>query len=133
VDLLNAMPSHKCCVSNRRLRNQIQIIAFITFLNDEIVVQEYISSAKIPYMHANFKNNAPQKRLPNTYESRVSFSPLLNDMLSHKHCVSNCMLRNQIQIITFITFFNDEIDVQEYISSATVSHMHDNFKNHAPQ
>jgi hypothetical protein len=79
------------------------------------------------------KNNAPQKRLPNTYESRVSFPPLLNDMLSHKHCVSNCMLRNQIQIITFITFFNDEIDVQEYISGAIVSHMHDNFKNHAPQ
>jgi hypothetical protein len=42
------------------LRNQIQMIAFITFLNDEIVVQEYISDAKVLYMHDNFKNNASQ-------------------------------------------------------------------------
>jgi hypothetical protein len=60
VDLLIAMSSHKCCVSNRMLRNQIQMIAFITFLNDEIVVQEYISDAKVLYMHDNFKNNASQ-------------------------------------------------------------------------
>jgi hypothetical protein len=42
------------------LRNQIQMIAFITFLNDEIVVQEYISGEKLSYMHDNFKNHAPQ-------------------------------------------------------------------------
>jgi hypothetical protein len=30
------------CVSNRRVRNQIQMIPLITFLNDNIVVQEYI-------------------------------------------------------------------------------------------
>jgi hypothetical protein len=60
VDLLNAMPSHKCCVSNHMLSNQIQMIARITFLNDEIVVQEYIYGVKIPYMHDNLKNNAPQ-------------------------------------------------------------------------
>jgi hypothetical protein len=48
------------CVSNRMLRNQIQMIKLITFLNDEIVVQEYIYSAQIPYMHDDFKNNAPQ-------------------------------------------------------------------------
>jgi hypothetical protein len=46
---LNAITSHKRCVSNRMLRNQIQMIAFITFLNDEIVVQEYIFGAKVPY------------------------------------------------------------------------------------
>jgi hypothetical protein len=60
VDLLNVMLSHKHCVSNRVPRNQIQMIAFITFLNDEIVVQEYIYGAKVPYMHDNFRNNAPQ-------------------------------------------------------------------------
>jgi hypothetical protein len=60
VDLLNAMPSHKCCVSNCMLKNQIQIIAFIIFLNDDIAVQEYISGAKVTYMHDNFKNNVPQ-------------------------------------------------------------------------
>jgi hypothetical protein len=48
------------CVSNRMLRNQIQMIALITFLNNEIVDQEYIYGAKIPYMHDNFKNNIPQ-------------------------------------------------------------------------
>jgi hypothetical protein len=63
-------------VSNRMLRNQIQMIALITFLNDEIAVQEYIYGAKIAYMHDNFKNNAPQKRLHNTYECHVSFPPL---------------------------------------------------------
>jgi hypothetical protein len=42
------------------LRNQIQMIALITFLNDEIAIQEYIYGAKNPYMHDNFKNNAPQ-------------------------------------------------------------------------
>jgi hypothetical protein len=41
------------------LRNQIQMIEFITFLNDEIAAQEYISCAKVPYMHDNFKNNVP--------------------------------------------------------------------------
>jgi hypothetical protein len=60
VDLLNAMPSRRCCVSNCMLRNQIQMIAFITFLKDEIVVQEYISDAKVTYMHDNFKNHASQ-------------------------------------------------------------------------
>jgi hypothetical protein len=59
VDLLNAMSSRKRCVSNRMLRNQIQMIEFITFLNDEIAAQEYISCAKVPYMHDNFKNNVP--------------------------------------------------------------------------
>jgi hypothetical protein len=49
VDLLNAIPSRKRCVSNRMLRNQIQIIAFITFLNDKIVVQENIFGAKVSY------------------------------------------------------------------------------------
>jgi hypothetical protein len=53
-------------------------------------------------------------------------------MPSRKHCVPNCMLRNQIQIIVFITFLNDEIAVQEYISGAKVLYMHDNFKNNAP-
>jgi hypothetical protein len=48
------------CVSNHMLRNQIQMIALITFLNDEIAIQEYIYGAKNPYMHDNFKNNAPQ-------------------------------------------------------------------------
>jgi hypothetical protein len=48
------------CISNRMLRNQIQMIALITFLNDEIGVQKYIYSVKIPYMHDNFKNNVPQ-------------------------------------------------------------------------
>jgi hypothetical protein len=42
------------CVSNHRVRNQIQMIALITFLNDKIAVQEYIYDAKIPYMHHNF-------------------------------------------------------------------------------
>jgi hypothetical protein len=64
------------CVSNRMLRNQIQMIALITFLNDEIGVQEFIYGVKILYMHDNFKNNAPQYRLHNMYESRVSFPPL---------------------------------------------------------
>jgi hypothetical protein len=63
----------------------------------------------------------------------VSFPPLLNAMLPHKHYVSNRMLRNQIQMIAFITFLNDEINAQEYISGAKVQYMHDNFKNHAPQ
>jgi hypothetical protein len=49
-----------CCISNHRLRNQIQMIALITFLNDKIVVQKYIYGAKISYMHDNFKNNIPQ-------------------------------------------------------------------------
>jgi hypothetical protein len=48
------------CISNHMLRNQIQMIALITFLNDEIVVQKYIYGEKIPYMHNNFKNNVPQ-------------------------------------------------------------------------
>jgi hypothetical protein len=39
---------------------QIQMIALITFLNDEIAIQEYIYGVKIPYMHDNFKNNIPQ-------------------------------------------------------------------------
>jgi hypothetical protein len=43
------------------------------------------------------------------------------------------MLRNQIQMIAFITVLNDEINAQEYISGAKVQYMHDNFKNHAPQ
>jgi hypothetical protein len=60
VDILNAMLSHKRCVSNHMLINQIQMIVFITFLNDEIVVQEYISGVKVSYMHDNFKNNIPQ-------------------------------------------------------------------------
>jgi hypothetical protein len=30
------------CVSNRRVRNPIQMIALITFLNDNIPIQEYI-------------------------------------------------------------------------------------------
>jgi hypothetical protein len=34
------------------------MIALITFLNDEIVIQEYIYDAKIPYIHDNLKNNA---------------------------------------------------------------------------
>jgi hypothetical protein len=49
-----------CCVSNHKVRNQIQMIAVITFLNDEISIKEYIYGAKIPYMYDNFKNNAPQ-------------------------------------------------------------------------
>jgi hypothetical protein len=57
---MNVMPSCKRCVSNRMLRNQIQMIAFITFLNDDIAVQEYIFGAKVPYMYDNLKNNAPQ-------------------------------------------------------------------------
>jgi hypothetical protein len=48
------------CVSNHMPRNEIQMIAVITFLNNEIAVQEYIYGTKIPYMHDNFKNNAPQ-------------------------------------------------------------------------
>jgi hypothetical protein len=40
-------------------RNQIQMIAFITFLNDEIDVQEYICGVKVPYMYDNFKNHGP--------------------------------------------------------------------------
>jgi hypothetical protein len=58
------MLSCKHCVSNRMLKNQIQMISFITFLNDEIDVQEYISGAKFPYMHDNFKNNAHNKDFP---------------------------------------------------------------------
>jgi hypothetical protein len=42
------------------LRNHIQNIAFITFLDDIISVQEYIYGMKIPYMQDNFKNNMPQ-------------------------------------------------------------------------
>jgi hypothetical protein len=47
-----------CCVSNRMLRNQIQMIALITFLNDEIAIQKY--GAKIPYMHDILKTMPPQ-------------------------------------------------------------------------
>jgi hypothetical protein len=42
------------------LTNQIQMMALLTFFNDEIGVQKYIYGAKIPYMHDNFKNNALQ-------------------------------------------------------------------------
>jgi hypothetical protein len=48
------------CVSNRMLRNLIQMIALITFLDDKIAIQEYIYGVKIPYMQDNFKNNPPQ-------------------------------------------------------------------------
>jgi hypothetical protein len=36
--------------SNTMLGLKIQMITLITFLNDEIVVQEYIYDAKIPYI-----------------------------------------------------------------------------------
>jgi hypothetical protein len=36
------------CVSNRMLRNHIQNIAFITFLDDIITFQKYIYGTKIP-------------------------------------------------------------------------------------
>jgi hypothetical protein len=47
-------------VSNHMLSNQIQMIALITFLNNEIAIQEYIYGAKNSYMHDNFKNKGPQ-------------------------------------------------------------------------
>jgi hypothetical protein len=55
--------------SNTMLGLKIQMITLITFLNDKIVVQEYIYGAKnsiypngenIPYIHDDLKNNAPQ-------------------------------------------------------------------------
>jgi hypothetical protein len=36
------------CVSNRMLRNHIQNISFITFLDDVITFQKYIYGTKIP-------------------------------------------------------------------------------------
>jgi hypothetical protein len=36
------------CVSNRMLRNHIQNIEFITFLDDVITFQKYIYGTKIP-------------------------------------------------------------------------------------
>jgi hypothetical protein len=39
--------------------NQIQMIALITFLNDESTVQEYIYNVKIPYIDDNFKKQHP--------------------------------------------------------------------------
>jgi hypothetical protein len=48
-----------CCVFNRMHGNQIQMIALITFLNDESTVQEYIYNVKIPYIDDNFKKQHP--------------------------------------------------------------------------
>jgi hypothetical protein len=43
------------------------------------------------------------------------------------------MTRNQIQMITLITFVTNESAVQEYICDAKIQYMHDNLKNNTPQ
>jgi hypothetical protein len=55
-------------------------------------------------------------------------------MLCHLelHCVSNCMPRNQIQMITLITILNDKIVVQKYMYGAKIPYMHDILKHNVP-
>jgi hypothetical protein len=55
------------------------MIAFITFLDDEIAVQEYIFGVKVPYKCMIISKTMPHNRLPKTYESCMSF-PLLSKL-----------------------------------------------------
>jgi hypothetical protein len=70
-----------CCVSNHRVRNQIQMIALITFLNDKIIVQEYIYGAKISYMPDNFIK--PHNKDFTIHMKALSLSLLYRNWTSH--------------------------------------------------